>query len=198
MLSSEQINLYIAEHPEWQRKLMVRLRQLVHAASGDVEEAWRGQCPHFDLASQPLLNISASKSSVNVHFPKGAHFKSTRLPYEPCDDAKAARTVKLREGETFSEAGFTSLVHKAAAANRKLAAASGKDATCTELEDVLRKDPSAWANWANFGEAVRKDYEEWVGDGRKEETRKRRIAQALEMIREGLAREEAERRVKGI
>ena len=71
MLIPEQINLYIAEHPEWQRKLMVRLRQLVHAVNDEVEETWRAQSPHFELASMPVLGICASKTSVSVMFPKG-------------------------------------------------------------------------------------------------------------------------------
>lgn len=200
MQAPEQINLYIANHPEWQRRTMVRLRQLIHSTSSGVEESWRSQCPHFDVAGQPMLNFSASKTSVCVHFPKGAQFKSTRLPYEPCADEKQARIVKFREGEAINEAAFTSLVGRAAALNRKLAKASAegqqKDPLFTELEAVLRKDPSAWANWETFSRACRREYAEWVADGRKEETRKRRIAQAFEMIREGLTKEEEERRIR--
>lgn len=196
MQSPERINLYIAEHPEWQRKMMVRLRQIIHSACSDVEENWRAQGPHFDLASEPMLNFCASKNCVSVHFPKGAQFKSSRLPYEPCAEDKPGRTVKFKEGDALHEAGFTSLVQKAAALNRKLAERKGRETPYTELESVLRKDPSAWANWESFPPSHRKEYVEWVADGRKEETRKRRIAQALEMIREGMAREE--QRVKGV
>ncbi|MCB0772410.1 MAG: YdeI/OmpD-associated family protein [Flavobacteriales bacterium] len=199
MLPSEQINLYIAEQPEWQRKLMVRLRQLIHSACPEVEEAWRAQAPHFDLASQPLLTITAGKTCISVQFPKGAQFKSTRQPYEPCAEDKPGRTVKFHEGSAIHEAGFSSLVTKAAALNQKLAKAGseGKDPLHTELEAVLRKDPSAWANWGSFSPSCRREYEEWVNDGRSEETRKRRIAQALEMIRTGFTRQEEEHRVKG-
>ena len=41
MQAQEQINLYIAELPEWQRKLLVRLRQLVHTVDDEVEETWK-------------------------------------------------------------------------------------------------------------------------------------------------------------
>lgn len=201
MLIPEQINLYIAGHPEWQRKLMVRVRQLVHAVNADVEEAWRAQGPHFDLAGMPVLGISASKTSVSVTFPKGAQFKSTRLPYEPCAEDKPGRTVKFREGDTINEAGLTALVQRAMALNEKLTKAEEgpgrKHHFHAELEEILRKDPSAWANWETFPAAIKREYAEWIADGRKEETRKRRIAQALEMIREGITKEEAEHRVKG-
>lgn len=191
MLSPEQINLYIANHAEWQRKLMVRLRQLIHSTGHDVEEAWRSQVPHFDVASLPLLSITASKNAVCVHFPKGAQFKSSRLAYEPCAEDKPGRTVRFHEGDPLPEAGFTSLVNKAAALNLKLAGHHGKDALMEELEAVLKKDPTAWANWESFSPSHRKEYWEWIADGRREETRKRRIAKALEMIREGASHVEA-------
>ncbi len=202
MLIPEQINLYIAAHPEWQRKLMVRLRQLTHAVNADVQEAWRSQCPHFDLAGSPVLSFSSSKTSVSVNFPKGAQFRSARMPYEPCAEDKPARTVKFREGDTVHEAAFTSLLQRAMAvaikSTRSEAGLSGGiQAIHSELENVLRKDPSAWANWETFQTRDRKEYAEWVADGKKEETRKRRIAQALELIREGITKIEAEHRVKG-
>ena len=202
MLTPEQINLYIAGHPEWQRKVMVRLRQLIHSEDQDVKEKWRAQSPHFEVAELPLLGIAASKTSVSVTFAKGSQFKSTRMPFEACAEDKPARCVKFREGDTINEAAFTTLVQRAIAVNLKLAkdeheAAGNKDPIYTELESVLRKDPSAWANWGSFKPSSRKEYSEWVSDGRKEETRKRRIAQALESIREGLTKEEEEHRVKG-
>ncbi|MBS1548093.1 MAG: YdeI/OmpD-associated family protein [Bacteroidetes bacterium] len=196
----EQINLYIAGHPEWQRKLMVRIRQLVHAASEDVQEAWRGQAPHFDLASTAMVNISASKTSVSIHFPHGAHFKPTKLAYEPAAEDKPGRTIKFHEGDAIPEAAFSALLHKAAAYSLKLDEEEGEGSGSrehSELEAILRKDPSAWVNWSAFGKTERREYSEWVADGRKEETRKRRIAQALEQIREGLTRDEAAHRVKG-
>ena len=199
MLTPEQINLYIAGHPEWQRKLMVRLRQLIHSVSEDVHEVWRGQAPHFDMAASSLLAFSSSKTSVVVTFAKGAQFKSSRLPYEPCLDEKPWRAIKFHEGDSLHEAAFTTLVQRAVALNLKLATeeSGGKHPANVELEGVLCKDPSAWANWEAFDTADKKEYSEWVADGRKEETRKRRIAQALEMIRDGLTRHEAEHRIKG-
>lgn len=185
MLSSEHINLYIAELPEWQRLLMVQLRQLIHAADEQIVEKWQGQCPHFEVDGLPLLSMNATKTCVNIHFPKGAQFKSTRMPYEPADESKPSRTVKLRENDRMNKGGFTSLVQRAAALNRKQAAAQAAKCDYSELESVLRKDPSAWANWESFNAHERADYLEWVSDGPDEETCKRRIAQSLQMVRKG-------------
>jgi hypothetical protein len=145
-----------------------------------------------------VLGLSATKTSVCATFPKGAHFKSARLPYAPCQEDKPGRSVKFHEGDALNEAAFTSLVNKAIAWNAQADTEGGhKHAAHAELENILRKDPTAWANWGAFSPSHRREYSEWVADGKKEETRKRRIAQALEMIRDGVTKEESEHRVKG-
>lgn len=195
MRSSEHINLYIAQRPEWQRKVMVRLRQIIHAAGSDLEEVWRSQAPHFDVASLPAISFTATKTCVSVHFAKGAQFKSSRQPYEPCAEDKPGRVVKFKEGDAIHEAGFASLVQKASALNMKLAGAADQNTLLETLEGVLKKDPTAWANWETFSPSHRNEYFEWIADGRKESTRKQRIARSLEMIRKGTAHLEEKDRV---
>lgn len=200
MLIPEQINLYIAGQPEWQRKVLVRLRQLIHSANADVQESWRSQTPHFDLGDAPVIGLAATKTSVCATFVNGAHFKSAQLPYAPCAEGKSGRSLKFQEGDPLPEAAFATLVQRAMAWQQKTskgAEAEGIHPAHAELENILRKDPTAWANWGAFSPSHRKEYLEWVADGKKEETRKRRIAQALEMIREGNTKDEALHRVKG-
>lgn len=200
MLLQEQINLYIADHPAWQRKCMVRLRQLIHSAEPEVEEAWRGRMPHFDLHGHPVLSICASKTCVSITFQNGDRLGTSKLPFQPVADGRSARTLKLQEQDELNERAFCDLVKKAMALNGKESRAeaeSKRQPEHADLETVLRKDPTAWANWGSFKAQDRKEYSEWVADGRDEETRKRRIAQALEMIREGVHKDEAVHRVKG-
>lgn len=202
MLIPEHINLYIAEHPEWQRKLLVKIRQLVHMVDENVEEKWRAHTPHFDHMELPLLSLGASKTSVSVIFDKGAQITTSRKRFEPVTDDRSSRTLKYRQGDVVQEAAFVELVKKAIHLNNKLVKANAKSEGTdpmdhAELDRVLRKDPNAWANWEAFSPSCRSEYAEWIADGKKEETRKRRIAQALEMIREGVAKDEVRHRMKG-
>src|SRR5690606_18801502 len=115
------------------------------------------------------------------------------------DQDREVRKYKLAEGEAVQEKAFTDLVKQAVKLDRADAQAAeqrpGTKALVVppELEAVLRKDPTAWANWEAFSTSHKREYAEWVSDGRKEETRKRRIAQALEMIREGIAKDDKHR-----
>lgn len=202
MLAPEQINLYIAERPEWQRRQLVRLRQLIHSVDEDIEETWRWNAPHFDYNDSMMLGLGAFKTFVSVWFHKGSLIKDPKKLFEEVTEEKGNRVYKIAEGEAINEAAFTDLVKKAIALNAKgtklTDARPEKKALVVpvELENVLKKDPTAWANWQAFPYSHKKEYAEWVADGKKEETRKRRIAQALEMIREGMGKED-KYRVKG-
>jgi hypothetical protein len=197
MVITEQINQYIAEQPEWQRKLLVRLRQLIHSTDADVEETWKWNSPHFDHQGI-MIGLQAFKEHVAVWFHKGALVKDPKKLFEalPKGEEKGMRSYKLYEDDKLNEAAFIDLVKQAVALNAKgtklTDAKPARKALVVpeDLEQVLHKDPTAWANWEAFPYSHKKDYIEWVTDAKQEETRKRRIAQALEKIREGESKEE--------
>ncbi len=197
MVVTEQINLYIAELPEWQRKLLVRLRQLIHTADPAVEETWKWNSPHFDHEGI-MIGLQAFKEHVAVWFHKGSLLKDPKKLFEKLakGEEKGMRSYKLHEGDAINEAAFLDLVKQAVALNEKgtklTAAKPPKKALVLpeEFEHVLHKDPTAWANWDAFSYTCKKEYIEWITDAKQEETRKRRIAQSLEMIREGLSQSE--------
>ncbi|HMU13353.1 MAG TPA: DUF1801 domain-containing protein [Flavobacteriales bacterium] len=197
MVITEQINLFIAEQAEWQRKPLARLRQLIHTADPNVEETWKWNCPHFDHAGI-MIGLNAFKEHIAVWFHKGALIKDPKKLFEPLakGEEKGMRTYKLHEGDAINEAAFTDLVKQAVALNEKgTKLTDAKPArkaleTPEDLEQVLHKDPTAWANWESFSTSHKREYIEWVTDAKQEETRKRRIAQALEKIREGESQNE--------
>ncbi|HWF24447.1 MAG TPA: YdeI/OmpD-associated family protein [Solirubrobacteraceae bacterium] len=53
------------------------------------------------------------------------------------------------------------------------------------LADALSGDREASAAFANLAFSHRKEYARWIEEAKRDETRDRRIAQALEMLREG-------------
>ena len=192
MLPQEQINLYIAEQPEWQRKALVRLRQLIHAVDEDIEETWRWNSPHFDHDGI-MIGLHAFKSCVSVWFHKGALLKDSHGLFKLTekDEERGIRKYKVFEGEAIHEKAFADLVKQAVKLNQagtKLGDAKPPRKALVvppELENCLRKDDQAWANWEKFSYSHKKEYVEWIADAKQEETRKRRVAQALEMIRQG-------------
>jgi hypothetical protein len=188
MVITEQINLYIGALPEWQRKAIVRMRQLVHAANEQVEEAWQEERPHF-RAERVFLSLSAEENEVHAHFPKGAFIKDKGSLLTA---GKAARVYVLKHGQELDEAAFADLVKQAIQldmgdAKAKSAPRSPKKSVAVpaELLAVLKKDGQAWEHWEALSASHKKEFSVWVSDAPQEETRKRRIARAFEMIREG-------------
>jgi uncharacterized protein YdeI (YjbR/CyaY-like superfamily) len=56
------------------------------------------------------------------------------------------------------------------------------------LARALADDPEAEAAFARMAFTHRKEYARWVADAKRDETRERRVVQALEMIRAGKTR----------
>ena len=195
MIPTEEINQYIAERPEWQRKLLVRLRQLIHSVDPSIEEAWRWNAPHFDHNGHIMLGMMAFKEHVAVWFHKGALIKDPKKLFEKADE-KGMRSYKLFEADAIKEAAFTDLVKKAVTLNAKGVKITEAKPTRKalkvpkDLADVLQKDETARDHWKHFTYSRKKEYVEWITDARQEETRKRRIAESFQMIRQGVGKED--------
>ena len=56
------------------------------------------------------------------------------------------------------------------------------------LANALAEDPEARANFEQLAYTHRKEYARWIDDARRSETRQRRVARALEMLRQGKPR----------
>jgi hypothetical protein len=56
------------------------------------------------------------------------------------------------------------------------------------LAAALAADPQAKASFEHMAFSYRKEYARWIAEARQEETRQRRVQQALEMIRAGKTR----------
>ncbi|MBL0128611.1 MAG: YdeI/OmpD-associated family protein [Flavobacteriales bacterium] len=197
MLPQEQINLYIADQPEWQRKMLVRVRQLIHSVDETIEEHWRWNSPHFDHDGI-MIGLHGFKTFVSVWFHKGALLKDTHKVFDKPekDEDKGIRKIKLEEGDAINEKAILDLVKQAVKVNQSGAkltdAKPDRKALVVpeELEAVLKHDKESWEQWEKFSYSHKKEYVEWIIDAKTEETRKRRIAQALEKIREGVCKED--------
>ena len=54
-----------------------------------------------------------------------------------------------------------------------------------ELEQLLKQDATARAAWEKLAFSHKKEYVQWIAEAKREETKARRLEQALVMLREG-------------
>jgi len=55
-----------------------------------------------------------------------------------------------------------------------------------ELSDGLRRDKAAGATWKSLSPSHKREYVSWITEAKRPDTRSRRIAQALEMLAQGI------------
>ena len=173
---------------------MVRFRQLIRTVDPEVVGLMRGGAVAFDHDG-PMVSMHAFKTCVSVWFHKGALLKDPQRLFKLTekDDERAVRKYKVSEGESIDEKAFCDLVKQALKLNAGAITTEQKGSKKevslpAEMESCLKRDEEVWEHWESLSASHRKEYLEWITDAKQDETRKRRIAQALEMIREGANR----------
>jgi hypothetical protein len=108
------------------------------------------------------------------------------------------RTARVR----LAVMGGQNLIGLSRAARAELGVDTGDEVTATieldetprevdvppELAAALAAEPVAAKAFEGLAYSHRKEYAAWVADAKREETRQRRVAQAVERLREGLPR----------
>lgn len=93
---------YIQALPDWQRAICHQVRDLVHATDREVTETIkRTNRPYFVLQGN-ICALLAAKDHVNVFLYDGAIVPDPEGIITAGHDNKTARTVAVREGETFN------------------------------------------------------------------------------------------------
>jgi uncharacterized protein YdeI (YjbR/CyaY-like superfamily) len=109
----------------------------------------------------------------------GSFGKITRPPDVP---PKRELMVLIRKAMRLNEQGVK------APGTRKAAAPKPAPKAPEDLLTALKKNRNASVAFAAFSPSQQREYAEWVSEAKREETRLRRIAQAVEWIAEGKPR----------
>jgi uncharacterized protein YdeI (YjbR/CyaY-like superfamily) len=186
------IDAYIGKSPEFAKPILTHLREVVHAACPDVEEALKWSSPFF-MYKGMLCQMAAFKEHCAFGFWKGSlvvgevdetaagsagHFgRITSVSDLP---SKRVLSGFVKKAMTLNDTGM-----KASTPPKKAKPALAVPAY---LAAALRKNPKASAAFENFSPSQRREYIEWLVDAKSEDTRQRRLEQALEWIGEGKSR----------
>jgi uncharacterized protein YdeI (YjbR/CyaY-like superfamily) len=186
------IDAYIAKSADFAKQILTYIRETVHAACPDVVETMKWSMPFFEYHG-PLANMSAFKAHVGFGFWKGALVHG----HGSGDDQRAmgqfGRITSVQELPPKKE--LVALIRKAMQLNedgvkvpKKKPAKRAELPVPTELATALAKNRKARANFDAFAPSHRREYNEWVGEAKRDETRTARASQAVEWIAEGKGR----------
>jgi uncharacterized protein YdeI (YjbR/CyaY-like superfamily) len=112
-----------------------------------------------------------------------------RRPGSRWSESNRKRYAKLLAEGMLAPAGLKSAPGEAAPpskAERRERKAQA-DKLPAYLEEGLRRDPAAWAEFERLAPSHRRNYVLWIDSAKRDETRQRRIAESIERLREGKA-----------
>ena len=159
--------------------------------SGDVVETTKWSMPFFDYRG-PLANMSAFKEHAAFGFWKGALVVGRSTGEDERAMGQFGRLTSIKDLPPKKE--LIAYIRKAAKLNEDGVKVEKKKTpkpalpVPPELEAALAKNRKARENFEAFPPGHKREYNEWIGEAKREETKAARVKQAVEWIAEGKAR----------
>lgn len=117
-VADPRVDAYIAALPDWQQSICREVRELVHAADGDVVETIkRTRQPYFVLNGN-VCALLAAKDHVNVFLYDGGVVPDPDGIITAGHTNKTARTVGVRRGERVNAPALRAMFKEIIANNR--------------------------------------------------------------------------------
>lgn len=196
------VDAYIQKAQPFAQPILTHIRKIVHKGCPQIEETIKWSRPFFEYKGNILCNMAAFKQHCSMGFwgqeiagilrearlvsdgdGMGSFGKITRI-----DDLPSEKEIVgwVKQAVQFVDSGtYTSPI----SARRTLAKpARPALETPAEFTAALKKSRKAAAEFAKFSQSCKREYIEWIADAKREETREKRIAQAVEWIEEGKQR----------
>jgi len=197
MSRDPRIDAYIERAAPFAQPILGHLRELVHEACPQVEETIKWGMPTFVHAGGILCGMAAFEQHASFGFWKhalvvgdggdaaetprdgmGSYGKMASLK-----DLPPSRTLlaHIRKAMKLNEDGV-----KAPSARKS--APKPPPVAPDDLVAALKKNKAAQAGFDAFPPGCKREYIEWIVEAKREETRARRLAQAIDWMAEGKRR----------
>ena len=115
---SEQIDKQISDLPDWRGQRMTALRKIINEADPNLQEDWKWGTPVWTNNGN-VVSLGAFKEHVKINFFKGASLPDPRGLFNAGLDAKATRSIDLREDDPIDEQALQDLIRAAVNQNAK-------------------------------------------------------------------------------
>lgn len=187
MPKDPRVDAYIAGKAEFARPILTHLRGLIHGHAPAVEETIKWGMPFFTYKGELLANMAAFKAHAAFGFwdrfnlatgkegdAMGQYGRIADVATMPSDDILIAA---LDKALAMIESGD----RPRRGANRT---PKPEAAVPAELAEELARDDDLAAKWNAFAPSCRREYCEWIGQAKRDETRAKRVAQTVAQTRE--------------
>ena len=179
------IDAYIARAQPFARPILEKVRERVHAVAPDIEEAIKWSHPTYCRNGKIVLGTAAFKEHAAVNFWRGQELGF---------DTKAGAMGQLRSVDDLP-ADLDAMIARAAelsasapAPRKARHAPKPPPELHPEFAAALAEAPSAKATLDAFPPGCRREYLDWIAEAKRDETRRKRIAESVQWLSEGKRR----------
>ncbi len=192
--TSAQVDAYIAAAAPFAQPILRKLRQLYHQACPEIEETLKWGAPTF-MHRGIVGGMAAFKKHAYFGFWKAKLMRDPHGLFRRRSRSSFNADQLTDVSELPSDAILLAYIRQAVKLNadgvplpRTKARASRPVKVPPDFRKVLAAHPKAKAVFDAFSPSCRREYVEWITEAKREETRQRRIANALEWLAEGKER----------
>lgn len=190
--ASKNIDAYLSKASEEQRPILELIRKTILGVDHRIQEDWKWNAPCFYLEGLICWYVGF-KQHVGINFYKGSIIKDTFKEF--VEDQGTDKGNRLIHYNTLADVNVEALndyVQQAIGLNENKINVDHEKKKALETPDYFLKalvdHPSAKKVFEEFTDAQRRDYIEWLIEAKRESTRDKRMAQAVEWITEGKVR----------
>jgi uncharacterized protein YdeI (YjbR/CyaY-like superfamily) len=184
------IDAYIARQQDFAKPILEFLRDTIHQACPECEETLKWSSPSFTYRGAILAGFAGFKEHVGFGFWKHEQVVGAR-PAGGMGSYGRIMSVKdlpPKKQLLASIAKAMKLEDQGVKTVRVKAEPKKPIPIPADLKAALARNRRAKATYDAFSPSHKREYLEWITDAKQAETRRRRIAQALEWMAEGKAR----------
>jgi uncharacterized protein YdeI (YjbR/CyaY-like superfamily) len=185
------IDSYISKQRDFAKPILSYTREVVHEACPDCEETLKWSMPTF-LHHGILCGMAGFKEYAVMMFWKGTLIVGTGGKSLEAMGS-LGRITRVEDLPPRKE--LLGYIKKAMELNEKGVKAPKKNSAPkktipmpTDLKTALTKNKKAKSTYEEFSPSAKREYLEWIIGAKAEDTRKRRLQQAVEWMAEGKTR----------
>ena len=201
MPTNPKVDAYIAKAKPFAQPILTHIRDLAHQACPGIEETIKWSRPFFEYHGTILGNMSAFKEHCSFGFwgqEMGAMLRKAKAVKEggmgtlgritSLSDLPSDKQMLAWIGQAAASIESGQHISPIAARNRVVKPAKAPVKVPTELATALQKNKKAAAAFAAFSPSCKREYTEWITEAKRDETRDKRIATAIDWISQGKQR----------
>jgi uncharacterized protein YdeI (YjbR/CyaY-like superfamily) len=185
------IDAYIAKSADFAKPILSHIRQVVHEACPSVQETIKWGAPHFDYHGI-MCSMAAFKEHCAFGFWKASLVLDDKSPKAQEAAGQFGRITSV--ADLPPRKTMIGYIRKAMELNDQAVSPQRPPKHPRKplrvppyLRAALKKNKKALATFESLPPSHKREYVEWITEAKREETRERRLATAIEWMADGKA-----------